>query len=412
MYSFPTDISNFYLIGVNYKKTDAVTRGFFSVNDEKHKAIIQLANAYHVQECFVLSTCNRTEIYGLADDPVQLASLLASQTSLERTIFDSHLYSKKGADAVAHLFYVAAGLDSQILGDYEIIYQIKKAITQSKEAGGVGPFLDRLANIAVQCSRKVKTNTALSSGTVSVSFAAIQYLKQQFPLIKEKNILLIGAGKFSRLTCKNLIEYTGSKNITLLNRTVEKAASIAAEFGLLFAPLSAIKEYVDWADIILVATDASTPVLMAADLVEKDYKTIIDLSIPYNVDEKVKLLPNITLINVDELSKIKDETLAARQADIPAAKLIIEGFIQEFIEWNNMRRQVPALVKIKSTLTNWYSVYGASVNEQQAIEDENTKEKIQAVINTMATKMKSKTQHGCNYLEVVKDFITTHAVEQ
>src|SRR5580658_5793436 len=227
-----SDISGFFVVGINYKKTDAAIRGQFAIGNEQYEKILTLAPSFHITELFVLSTCNRTEIYGFADSADLLAGLLCTQTNGGRDAFLELAYVKKGLQAIEHLFEVAAGIDSQILGDYEIVGQIKQAVKFAREHGFVGPFLERLVNCVLQSSKAVKNQTEISGGTVSVSFAAIQYIRGRFANLNEKRILLIGVGKIGRNTCRNMVDYLGTRNITLMNRTGEKAAELAAETGV------------------------------------------------------------------------------------------------------------------------------------------------------------------------------------
>jgi glutamyl-tRNA reductase len=402
-----TDISRFFITGINYKKTDAAMRSLFAVNEEKYLTILELAPHYGVEECFVVSTCNRTEIYGLAENADQLVTLLCSQTEGESGHFREIAYIKHGASAINHLFKVAAGLDSQILGDYEIVGQLKLAVKTAREHNRINGFTERLANTVFQCSKNIKTNTALSGGTVSVSFAAVQYLKEKVEDIAAKKITLIGTGKFGRNTCRNLVEYLQTSNITLINRTSAKAEQLAKEVGLRSASIDELDVNIQASDIILVATNAPEPIIKKEHLENAGTKTIIDLSIPYNVEASAQQLPNITLINVDELSKLKDETLSKRKAEMPKAKAIIAEHTAEFNEWLHMRRNVPVLKAVKSKLKEIHTspLYITLSGEETALI--NADEKIQRVINVMASKMKEQDQHGCHYIQAINDFIAT-----
>ncbi|MEJ7589741.1 MAG: glutamyl-tRNA reductase, partial [Ferruginibacter sp.] len=304
-----TDLSTFFIAGINYKKTDANLRGQYAINNEQYACLFPLALSYGVNEFFVLSTCNRTEIYGFAENPSPLCELLCTQTQGSENTFKEIAYIKKGHKAIEHLFEVAAGLDSQILGDYEVVGQIRQAVKFSKENNFIGAYMERLVNEVLQSSKLIRTTTALSGGTVSVSFAAIQYIKEKLGDVTNKKILLIGTGKIGRNTCKNVVDYLGTKNITLINRTAEKAAALSSTLGLNFAPIEELPKYIDDADIILVATNATEPVVLSSHLLNGRSKLIIDLSIPYNVEKSAQYLPNVTLVNVDKLAEIKDETL-------------------------------------------------------------------------------------------------------
>jgi glutamyl-tRNA reductase len=406
-----TDISNFFVAGINYKKTDATLRGRFAISNEQYAKLLTLAPLYNVHELFVISTCNRTEIYGFTENVADLCKLLCTQTQGSVEIFNDIAYIKNDKEAIRHLFDVAAGLDSQILGDYEIVGQLKQAVKFSRQHNFIGVYLDRLVNAVLQSSKLIKTNTGLSGGTVSVSFAAIQFIKEKFTSIAGKKILLIGTGKIGRNTCKNLVDYLQTKNITLINRTESKAEELANELGLQFAPLEDLARQVEEADIILVATNADEPVILQSHLLNKGNKIIIDLSIPCNVEKKAQDLNHITLVNVDDLSKIKDATLHKREAEIPKAEDIIKEQIFEFLEWHEMRKNVPLLKAVKNKLyamhnCELYISYFAKQNTPP-VTPTITDLKIQKVINGMAVNMRNQNQRGCNYITAINEFIAT-----
>jgi glutamyl-tRNA reductase len=404
------DIANFFIAGINYKKTDALLRGEYAINNDRYASLLQKAQQYGLNELFVISTCNRTEIYGFAENVETLMDLLCSQSQGSLQTFKEIAYVKKGISAIEHLFDVGAGLDSQILGDYEIVGQLKQAVKFSKESGFIGAYTERLINGVLQTSKQVRTNTALSGGTVSVSFAAIQYIKETIVAISSKKILLIGTGKIGRNTCKNLVDYLDTKNITLINRTEGKAAELAAELGLAYAPVEELDEQIQLADIIVVATNAAAPIILKSHLENSGTKLIIDLSVPYNVEAAAQQLAHITLVNVDELSKIKDATLEKRKSEIPKVKSIIAEHINEFVEWHQMRQHVPVLKEVKTKLQamNNCEMYIAYTTRQlHHSKEASTGDKIQKVLNGMAVKMRTQNQPGCYYLEAINEFIAT-----
>jgi glutamyl-tRNA reductase len=398
------NISNFFVAGINYKKSDASVRGKFAICNEQYAAILQQASLQGLNEIFILSTCNRTEIYGFAYCSHQLVELLCSQTEGDAEGFKKSAYIKNGSDAIKHLFNVGAGLDSQILGDYEIVGQLKTAAKFAKQNGFVGTFTERLINCVLQSSKQIKNNTELSGGTVSVSFAAVQYIRKKVSKPSSKNILLLGVGKIGRNTCKNLVDYLDTNNITLINRSPQKAQELASELGLNYSSIDNLEEEVAKADIILVATNASQPVILKSHVEGKGEKLIIDLSIPYNVDAAAQALDNVQVINVDELSKLKDETLRQRTAEIPKAKRIISEIVFEFQEWSEMRKHVPMLKDLKVKLKE---LYGHPQYVQTTTCPKMLDVYIQRVLNDTAGKMKVQNQKGCQYITALNDFIST-----
>ncbi|MBB3058787.1 glutamyl-tRNA reductase [Mucilaginibacter gotjawali] len=402
------DISKFFIAGINYKKTDAAIRGMFAINNDQYANILTIAPESGLHSFFIISTCNRTEIYGFADNVGQLINLLCTQTTGDSETFNRLAYIKNGADAVEHLFEVGAGLDSQILGDYEITGQLKQSIKFAKGYNFINCFLERLVNSVFQSSKMIRNETALSSGTVSVSYAAVEYIKENINLCAGRKILVIGIGKIGRNTCKNLVDYLGTTNITLINRSEEKAAELAAELGLAYAPIEDLAAEIKNADVILVAANAAEPIVLKSHLEGKNTKLVVDLSIPYNVEASAGELPNVSLVNVDALSKINDNTLMKRRAEIPKVKCIIAQNMAGFMDWYMMRKNAPALHAIKSKLVYLYMQHFSDIKgDADKCPVMAAEKKIQKVINGIAGKMREEKQHGCNYIEAINDFIVS-----
>lgn len=339
-----------YNVGLSYKKADVATRGNFSITKENQKALLEAAKRRGVKGIYVLSTCNRTEIFGLADHPFQLIDLLCkfSKGTVEEFIKVSHI--NKNNHAVNHLFRIATGLESQILGDYEIVGQIKEAFCLAKELDTLNVYLERILNLALQASKEIKNTTELSSGTTTVSYAAIQYIKDNITDFSDKKIVLYGLGDIGKNTAKNIIEYFNHSNITIVNRTFEKAADFANKHRLNVASHSELKSIVKDVDILIVATSAPQPTITEDFLVDHKDLLILDLAIPRNVEPSLKNKNGITLIDVDELSKETDKTIEKRKQQIPIAEAIIEKYIQELDEWLAFRRLTPALNSLKKSL--------------------------------------------------------------
>lgn len=404
------NVQNFYLAGINYKKSDTAMRGEYAVSADTYISILHNASQHHISELFVLSTCNRTEIYGMAASSSELINVLCSETGGTAEDFLQHAYIKKGWEAVEHLFHVGAGLDSQILGDYEIIGQIKQAVKIAKQHNAAGGFIERLVNTVLQSSKSIKAQTELSSGTVSVAFAAVQCIKENLAEIRCKKIVLLGTGKIGANTCRNLVDYLHTTNITLINRTEEKAGELAAELNIQYASFDELDVLAKEADAIIVATNAEKCLVNASMINNCGSKLLIDLSIPNNIDVDVVSLPGITLMNVDDLSKINDATLQKRQSEIPKAKGIIVNHIHEFAEWCSSRRYAPALKAAKQKLLDMQQCpmfLSSNINREELSDASGN---MQKVINSMAVKMRTHHQPGCNYIEAINDFISAHAV--
>jgi glutamyl-tRNA reductase len=341
---------SFYAIGLSYKKADAAMRGKFSIDTQAKSTLLLQAKEEGIESLIVTSTCNRTEIYGFAEHPFQLIKLLCEHSQGTVEDFQKVAYVFKNQEAISHLFKVGTGLDSQILGDFEIISQIKIAFNESKFLGLANTYMERLVNAVIQASKKIKTDTEISSGATSVSFASVQYILKNVETIKDKNILLFGTGKIGRNTCENLVKHSKNEHITLINRTKDKAEKLAGKLNLIVKDYADLQLEIQKADVLVVATGAQNPTVDKAVLNLKKPILILDLSIPKNVHENVKDLQNVTLVHLDDLSQITDETLENRKQHIPAAEAIIEEIKDEFIAWTKGRKYAPTIHALKAKL--------------------------------------------------------------
>ncbi|WP_127845811.1 glutamyl-tRNA reductase [Psychroflexus aestuariivivens] len=337
----------FFVIGISYQKADAETRGKFNLNLDQRKAMLEKAQNLGLDALVVSSTCNRTEIYAFADQAQTLVDLLCEFSIGDANTFETNGYVLQNREAINHMFRVGCGLDSQILGDFEIISQMKSAFTLSKKNGMINHFMERLVNSVIQASRRIKNETQISSGATSVSFASVQYILDNIKNISDKKILLFGTGKIGRNTCENLVKHTSNKNITLINRTKDRAEEIAGKFNLIVKDFSELQSEIRSTDILIVATGAQTPTITKELIYPKKELLVLDLSIPKNVAEDVDEMDNVKLLHLDYLSKITDETLSKRKAFIPDAELIIEEVKFEFDEWLDTRKFAPTIKALK-----------------------------------------------------------------
>lgn len=363
----------FYSVGLSYKKADAEVRGQFSLDAVAKTRLLEQAKTEGIESLLVTSTCNRTEIYGFAEHPFQLIKLICDNSNGSVDAFQKVGFVYKNQEAINHLFRVGTGLDSQILGDFEIISQIKTSFTHSKSMGLANTFMERLVNAVIQASKKIKNETEISSGATSVSFASVQYILKNVEDISNKNILLFGTGKIGRNTCENLVKHTKNEHITLINRTKDKAEKLAGKLNLIVKDYSELHLELQKADVVVVATGAQNPTVDKAILNLKKPLLILDLSIPKNVHENVEELEGVTLIHMDYLSQLTDETLENRKLHIPAAEAIIEEIKEEFVVWMKGRKFAPTINALKEKLNaiktselNFQSKKITDFNEEQA----------------------------------------------
>ena len=342
--------SHFYVVGLNYKKADAETRGKFSLSDQAKSNLLDDARLEGIPSLMAISTCNRTELYGFAEHPFQLISLLCKHSNGTVEDFQRVAYVHKNNEAVSHLFKVGTGMDSQILGDFEIISQVKTGFIAAREKGLTNNYFERLVNSVIQASKRIKNETEISTGATSVSFASVHYILNNVADIKEKNILLFGTGKIGRNTCENLVKHTKNNQITLINRTKDKAQKIAGKFNLIVKDYADLQAEIRNTDVLIVATGAQNPTIDKELLNLKKPLMILDLSIPKNVNENVLDVADVTLVHLDQLSQMTDDTLAKRKEYVPQAMAIIDEVKHEFITWTQARKFAPTIHALKAKL--------------------------------------------------------------
>ena len=232
----------------------------------------------------------------------------------------------------------------------KLLVSLKQSFNRSKKLGIANPFIERLCNAVIQASKRIKNETEISSGATSVAFASVQYILKNVSDISEKNILLFGTGKIGRNTCENLIKHTKNPHITLINRTKGKAEKIAGKFNLTVKDYGDLQTEIRIADVLVVATGALKPTVSKELIYTKKPLLVLDLSVPKNVDENVADLENVTLIHLDHLSQMTDETLERRKEFIPEAEGIIEDVKADFIQWLETRKFAPVIKALKMKL--------------------------------------------------------------
>ena len=389
-------LQNFCVAGINYRKSDISIRGKFSLLPEQSILLLEQAVAKKFPSCLVLSTCNRTEIYGICDHPHELIEMLCIHTHGNMQEFIEHGYIYQGSPAIEHLFKVAAGLDSQIIGDYEILSQLKQAARISKENDCMNNFMERVINFALRSSKEIKTKTRLSSGTVSVSYAAVEIIKEKIPHCSGKKILLVGIGKFGHHIGKNLQNYLPEAELFFTNRTDQKALNLALQCNATFIPYKNLAKAANNADIIIVSSTADTYTIYPAFFKSQKSRLMLDLSVPQNIDPAVKNVKGVELLNVDEISVILDKTISLRQTEIPKALTIINATMQDTMEWYRKYSNSPLLRKIKAQLHKLNEIH---------LNDECSEEKIHKTMSSLAINLNHQNNKGCQYINALSSYL-------
>ncbi len=403
-----SDCKKFYVIGLNYQKADVVTRSNFSLSKENQKQLLSEAKKINIKSVVILSTCNRIEIMGFAKHPFQLISLLCKYSKGTVEEFAKVSYVYKNSDAAEHVIRIATGIESQILGDYEIVGQLKDAFYLAKEANTVNAYLERLFNVALHASKETKNRTSISSGTTTVSYAAIQYIKDHYSKKDPKKILVYGLGDIGQSTARSCAEYLKAHELTIMNRTESVAKELAAEIKVETAEHKDLMHQVKRSDIVIVATGATNPTVTTQMVSEEKKQLIIDLSIPRNADPEIIKKKDITIIDVDVLSKKTKETLEERKKQIPLVEEIIDKYKSEFYEWLNFRRSTPAINSLKKSLEiiqqdaiSSHSKKYEDVNAE-LVEDV-TSQMINKIVSKFAMHLKSENTQANQSIKVMKD---------
>ena len=345
--------ANFAVLSVSFEKADAETRGKFAFFDENIKNFVSEIHNENLGDAFVVSTCNRTEIYTTSQNYLLIAELYCKTIGVSLTEFMQYVNILKHEDALNHLFRVAAGLESQIIGDFEIIGQIKNAYHRfKKEKKNSNPFLERAINSAIQISKRIKNETGISNGAASVSYAAVHYILKNQPQISEKNILLLGVGEIGQNTVENLVKHVYKPKVKIANRTSDKAEKIAEKYKIPHIEFENFQEELARTDILIMATGAQHPIINKTHFPNGKETLVIDLSIPNNVEKNITENTNVSLVDVDELSLHISETMVQRQKEIPKAEGIIKEMTKDFLEWEKKRKLAPNIHHFKAVLKN------------------------------------------------------------
>ncbi|HXC04843.1 MAG TPA: glutamyl-tRNA reductase [Bacteroidia bacterium] len=341
-------MENTFVIGITFKNADATTRSAFSISHEKQKECYDLARDYRFKDFVVLSTCNRTEIYGVgcAAHAEKIITTVCDQTG---ELLNAYKFVKTSTDALQHIFQVASGLDSQILGDFEILGQFKNACKYSKENGLLGPVFERMANVCIQASKEIKTRTALSKGTVSASYAAIEILKEELGDAPVK-CLLVGTGKFGNNISKNIKHYLPKFELSISNRTYGTALEIATLHGFGLIPYEDVQKRAGEFDVIILSTAADGYIINPETLKHANTSLILDLSIPQTVHPSCKKRTDIRIFDIDSISAILDKSLENRKTYLPIANQIIHAHLMTFIDWSNFYKHRDQIVTLKEML--------------------------------------------------------------
>ncbi len=345
---------NFKALTLTYKTAPVAIREQVSLNETAAKKLHQFIKNYSAAiDVLIVSTCNRTEIYYLAekDFSFEIFKGLSLIKNCESG-FEQHFSKLNGSEAVSHLFEVSLGLDAQVMGDLQISGQVKNAYQWSADENMAGPFLHRLMHTIFFANKRVVQETSFRDGAASISYAAKELAEDLTIDIKSPRILMVGVGEIGQDFCLNLA-HSRIEHVTILNRTQEKAEKLAQKYNFRFGGIEDLSTEIQKADVIVSSVSGSQPIITLGLL--KDFKIFthkyfLDLSMPRSIEPSIEELPGAIVYNLDDIREKTNEALEKRRASVPAVRSIIHDSILEFEDWSKEMIISPTIQKLKSTL--------------------------------------------------------------
>lgn len=350
-----------FLLGTSHRTAPVEAREQLAVSDGDLPEVLGAMRSHPaLREVVLLSTCNRVEIIAAGEDEATMRAALLEFLEVERGIsmgwVERHAYALEGADAVAHIFRVAASLDSLVVGEPQIIGQVKTAWQVSAAAGGTGATLNRLFNHALRTAKRVRTETRIAENAVSISYAAVELARKVFGRLDGKRVLVIGAGKMGRLAARHLVN-AGATHVDIVNRSEERAREIAEDIGGTAWAMATLSDRLATADIVISCTGSRqwvvTPELLGPAMERRRFRPLflIDIAVPRDIDPRCGSFNSAYLFDVDDLEKVVEDNLRERQREAQQAGRIIDDEVEAMMRWLVRHEVVPTIVSLREKLT-------------------------------------------------------------
>ncbi|MGD0281303.1 MAG: glutamyl-tRNA reductase [Dissulfurispiraceae bacterium] len=345
------------VIGLNHKTANVETRERLAFNGAKlEEGVLGLRKISGVKEAALLSTCNRVELYACVSDPPvaveNIKNFLSSYHNIIRNDFEKSLYTHTESDAVRHVLRVASSLDSMVLGEPQILGQLKDMFDFALSKKTTGILLNQLMKKAISTAKRVRTETKIAENAVSISFAAVELAKKIFTDLSTKSFMLLGAGEMAELAARHLVN-NGVKEVAVVNRTYNRGCELAAEFSGKAVRFEDFLHELAHMDIIICSTGAPSFILnreqMNRVMKERKHRPvfIIDISVPRNIDPEINKIENVYLYDVDDLQEVIDSNILEREKEAEKAEMIINEEVEKFIKWMSSLDSVPTIVALR-----------------------------------------------------------------
>jgi len=352
------------VVGLNYRTAPVGVRERFWISeDRRYQALVDLSRAEGIEEVIVLATCNRTEFWLWVNDVTLAANsvmrLLGSEYGLKLCEW-KHFYRLLDEGALLHIFKVASSLDSMVIGEPQVVSQVKQAWQQAQKVGVTGRFLDAVMQKALTVSKRVRSETAIGNAAVSIPYAAVELTRQIFAKLENKKVLLLGAGKMSELSARGLLSH-GAGSVLVINRTLEHAAELATKLGGAAIPFEERWQHMAEADIIISSTSCPHTILSReeAEILIQERRVrgrkdqplvIVDIAMPRDIDSAVREVKGIFLYNLDDLENVVDHNAGEREAAVADGQKILQAEAQGFRRRLMAERVVPTIVALRQRL--------------------------------------------------------------
>jgi glutamyl-tRNA reductase len=406
---------NLFSIGISHQTAPLDVRERMWLSEGEMKEALTRLRDQFFDECMLVSTCNRTELYGISrsapPDEGMLKRFLIDFKGVQGSVQEGHFISAVAGGAINHLFKVASGVESMVIGDIQILNQVKEAFTLAREVGTMGPVMNRLMQAALHVGKRVRSETSICEGAVSVSYAAVELASKIFADLSKKSVLLIGAGETGELTLTHLVG-RGVGQVKIANRTRDKAEALVAKFGGETVDYANMLDAIRAVDIVVTSVTSPTYVVRPED-VHKVMKQrsnsplfVIDIGVPRNVDPAARKIENVFLYDIDTLNAMVDKNLDRRRTEIPKVTRIVREELIEFFHWYNALQVGPTIQDLRETLeTIRQQEVAKNINrfkeEDRELVELVTKRIVNKILHEPMTVLKQGAGEGDNHRETM-----------
>ena len=386
------------VFGTNHRVAPAAARDRLALSRDEARgllgALVDGADATRViREGVVLSTCTRTEIFAWTHEPARAIELvrhrLRDVKSNDAVSAERHTFSLRGREGAHHLFRVAAGLDSLMIGEPQVLGQVRQAYALAAEEGACGPYLTRLFQSAVRAGKRARAETEIGKGSASVAFAAVRLATNILSDLSDQAVLVVGAGRTGAQAARNFAAAT-PRSLTIVNRTIGRARAVAAEFGGTARPFDELHGALERANVVVTATSAPNPVITAATLCaimrERGGKplVIVDIANPRDVEAGAGRIPNVFLRDLDSLGDIVQKNLIRRSRQIPRVERIVDEELRKFVDWFDTLRVVPVL---RSLRDSFHRIADEEVRRHLPSFDESSRDRLEQYTRSLVARL-------------------------